>query len=90
MTPQDAMDRADEITAETAYRLQLAREARALGRAQAVTDAALGRQVSYDVGLGARQDARGFVHALIEGFAAGSADRQALAAQILAEPEAAG
>jgi len=82
MTPQEAMDRADEIAAETAYRLQLAREARALRRAEAVTDAALGHQLGYDVGFGARQDARAFVHVVMDGFAASSADRHDIAAQI--------
>lgn len=74
-----------DITADTA--LDLIRSAAEVGAASVLTPER-GRAIGFDTGLGARQDTRAFVHALIEGFAAGTAERHALAEDLTREREA--
>ena len=42
-----------------------------------------GFTLGHDTGLSARQDTRGFVHGILDGFAAGSEQRHQLAAELL-------
>jgi hypothetical protein len=47
-----------------------------------------GFTVGHDTGLSARQDTRGYVHGILDGFAAGSQQRHQLAEQLLRRDQA--
>jgi hypothetical protein len=47
-----------------------------------------GFTLGHDTGLSARQDTRGYVHGILDGFAAGTQTRQQLAEQLLRRDQA--
>ena len=47
-----------------------------------------GFTLGHDTGLSARQDTRGYVHGILDGFAAGTHNRQQLAEQLLRRDQA--
>ena len=47
-----------------------------------------GFALGHDTGLSARQDTRGYVHGILDGFAAGTQARQQLAGQLLRRDQA--
>jgi hypothetical protein len=47
-----------------------------------------GFTLGHDTGLSARQDTRGYVHGILDGFAAGTQNRQQLADQLLRRDQA--
>jgi hypothetical protein len=48
-----------------------------------------GYALGHDTGLSARQDTRGYVHGILDGFAAGCAERHQLTGQLLRRTQAA-
>lgn len=81
MTPEEAIERADEIDTETRYRHQLQREAFQAGRQSVLSNPVAAFNLAHDHGYGARQDYRGFVKAIVEGFEQGSQARKEIAQQ---------
>jgi hypothetical protein len=70
----------DERLRADAY--QQGRQARRSGGYQA------GFTLGHDTGLSARQDTRGYVHGILDGFAAGTEQRHQLAQQLLRRDQA--
>jgi hypothetical protein len=70
----------DERLQAAAY--QQGRDAHLSGGYQA------GFSLGHDTGLSARQDTRGYVHGILDGFAAGSEQRHQLASELLRRDQA--
>ena len=70
----------DERLRAAAY--QQGREAHLSGGYEA------GFTLGHDTGLSARQDTRGYVHGILDGFAAGSEERHQLAGELLRRDQA--
>ena len=88
MTPAEAIEAAEIAEAESAYRLQLARESWQAGfeagrQAHLADGYQAGSDLGHDTGFSARQDTRPYVHGIMDGFAAGSQAHHELAARLL-------
>jgi hypothetical protein len=81
-----ALDKSDQLDRWQAYAEAMLAYGFALGRGL-VLDYGQAYQLGHDTGLGARQDTRGMVRGIVDGYSAGCRSRHELVADLLGKGE---